>query len=619
MKKNIRKLLFTFLALSMIFTSMPGTVNAAGKGKVKSGQANVDQRLYPDVGLDDTDAVFVHPPFFNARVKVKLDKKGRIIYVKDDQTGKKSLRPNDPLKKYWKMVHGGLWNGGKVMYIGEYKGGAKTVFPKFTGKKLAQVKKMKFAKRTLVAEDGTVKKQVDIVAYAIKEAVINAIEGKKGKGFLKAEETLTPEAEVTKEDTKVSFKNTLPKGFKAELVSVVHGAQNSSDKAAAVKGVSLSKDGKTLTIPKGLEAGHYYVNIKDASNKYRSPDFDREGGFPPHYPFFVVKNSGKLTLDGDALKVEDDNMANVLKNIKDIKIKEKGCKDVLKKFEAVSLHHGFKTQDIKKFLGTEGVMNKDMNIFEKDVEYEIIIDVWGMGVNTFNYKSDKITEAQSVKASIRKYLDTFKTNVLADPAVATANNKEALENFNKEVNKAKDFLKKSEAEITKEEMEAMKKFPSCVNAKGEKKKGSLIEFAKKVLVDFQVMGERTEKTNAPKNPKLYPSITGENSVIEIKTSAQGLKKEGNRRLYLNYVTGAQYEDSSVDVTTSATPKYGKAELPVENYDVQEIKNKKGKTTGYKITVKKIPEGTVLLKPVVKLEVATITYFENGDLVFVKKK
>ena len=99
----------------------------------------------------------------------------------------------------------------------------------------------------------------------------------------------------------------------------------------------------------------------------------------------------------------------------------------------------------------------------------------------------------------------------------------------------------------------------------------------------------------------------------------GLKKEGNRRLYLNYVTGAQYEDSSVDVTTSATPKYGKAELPVENYDVQEIKNKKGKTTGYKITVKKIPEGTVLLKPVVKLEVATITYFENGDLVFVKKK
>ena len=114
--------------------------------------------------------------------------------------------------------------------------------------------------------------------------------------------------------------NTLPDDFELVLSGVVAGVYNSA--TGTVSGVSLDNTGTRLTIPTDLKAGHYYINIIDRSEKYRSPDFETRGGI--HYPYFVIKNKATLSYDNTAKKisVSDGNLENIFNNIHEINVKE---------------------------------------------------------------------------------------------------------------------------------------------------------------------------------------------------------------------------------------------------------------------------------------------------------
>ena len=109
-----------------------------------------------------------------------------------------------------------------------------------------------------------------------------------------------------------------------------------------------------------------------------------------------------------------------------------------------------------------------------------------------------------------------------------------------------------------------------------------------------------------------PPLTNAEIPLKIESKIAGLKKEGDKRLYLNYVTKEEY-GKNFDVIGSATPKYDKKTVPAESYTVTEDNGI------YTIQLKNVPEDAVIIKPVIKVQLAEMTFVENGDLVYVKEQ
>ena len=343
--------------------------------KILEGDANVDQGNYPLVDP------FIHPPFFNARVKVEITPEGKIVSVKDNKTGEQGLAPGTT-KEFWTNKNKSYWD---ALINAKF-------FDKFTGKTLEEVKQMKVNKgETDVVAGATANSK------AVKQAVINAIEGKPGKKFLSANETLKvtsspillSTATIT---TDVMLTNTLPSDFKLELSGVVAGVYNSA--TGTVLDASLDNAGTKLTIPTNLKPGHYYINIIDKSEKYRSPDFETRGGI--HYPYFVIKNEATLSYDETAKKisVSDDDLGNIFSNIHEINVKDKskigttvpGRGGQMVNYSGISIepvgHHGNVDENAKSFFNADGSINtayksRGKEIFESGKIYIIKLEVWG--------------------------------------------------------------------------------------------------------------------------------------------------------------------------------------------------------------------------------------------------
>ena len=144
------------------------------------------------------------------------------------------------------------------------------------------------------------------------------------------------------------------------------------------------------------------------------------------------------------------------------------------------------------------------------------------------------------------------------------------------------------------------------------KKSEIRKLAKKIVLDFKVVGEPTQKDL--KSGKKYTTVLPENGKIVIQCPITGLTNTAGaeKRLYLNAIKKEAY-DQITDANTGATPKYKKTELDSSLYTVEE-----GTDGQYTITVQNVPENIVILKPVAKVRIAEDTNAENGDLVFVKK-
>lgn len=339
------------------------------------GDANVDQGNYPLVDP------FIHPPFFNARVMVELDINGKIVSVKDNETGKKGLAPNAK-EEVWNMKNKSYWD--KLV--------KENFFDKFKGKTLDEVKAMQVDKGEVDVVTGATAN-----SKAVKQAVINAIEKREGKKFLDSNQTLKVTTSAillsnANTTTDVLLENTLPSDFELELVGVVEGVYNSA--TATVSDAVLDSRGTKLTIPTNLKAGHYYINIKDRSEKYRSPDFETGHGTPIHYPYFVIKNTNTLYFNDGKITVSNGDLENIFKNIHEIRVKDKSLigttvKDRSGKevpYSGTSIepvgHHGNINQNAKTFFNDDGSINSQFkirgkNIFESGKQYKIELEVWG--------------------------------------------------------------------------------------------------------------------------------------------------------------------------------------------------------------------------------------------------
>lgn len=361
------------------------------KATVLYGDANVDQQQYPLV------APFVHPPFYNVRVKVTLDKDGKIASVEDDNTATKGLAPgtaqeffNKKNKKFFDLL-------------------TADVYKKFVGKDRAGVEAMQMKSGEADAVSGATES-----GKALKQAVLNALDKKAGKKFLEKDQMLVAEAPVkTNEGWKIHFKNQLPNGFKVQLLSVNQGIYNGEKLLdAAAYSWKAEGDGFDLLLKDGnTPAGKYYVNIVDENNNYRSPDFESGHGATPKYPYFVIEKGANISYEHDKLNVPNNEFANFQQNIEEIEViewdttnnkpvmvKGRDGKEVPKAVEIEPVgHHGTKSNYAQiPLFNTDGTVNKSVTagrqpkpVFEEGKTYKIVVKTYGYGDTGFMYTAKK--------------------------------------------------------------------------------------------------------------------------------------------------------------------------------------------------------------------------------------
>ena len=134
----------------------------------------------------------------------------------------------------------------------------------------------------------------------------------------------------------IKFENTLPADYKVELKSVSYGNYNEAAQKQRnkVQGAVLSQDATTLTVPANIKAGHYYVNIVDANEKYQSPKIiftqsDKIGIYSytktPIYPHFVIKSNDSWTIhNAKIVPLEGSNLKDLVdmlnNNVREIEL-----------------------------------------------------------------------------------------------------------------------------------------------------------------------------------------------------------------------------------------------------------------------------------------------------------
>lgn len=335
------------------------------------GTANVDQQQYPIINP------FIHPPFYNARVRVEVGKDGKITKVSDDNTATKGWDPSKD-QASWDKKNKPFWD--ILLNSG--------LFEKFSGKTRSEVAAMKMEKGQADVVSGATE-----AGKAVHQAVLNALDQKEGKKFLTPKETLTSVKKSYSQGTKeILFANTLPKDFKVLLDSVSYGIYN---KEQVIKDVHLSEDGTKLIVPENLKPGHYFVNIMDQNKNYRSPDFESGHGVDRHYPLFIIANDGILDFKDGKLTVSKGRLEDIFQNIEEILVTPEGGKPI--EIEPIG-HHGIKGGYEKgKFFLSDGSVNPNAKtgktsnptpVFENGKTYEVELHVWGYEKPlTFTYQA----------------------------------------------------------------------------------------------------------------------------------------------------------------------------------------------------------------------------------------
>lgn len=240
---------------------------------------------------------------------------------------------------------------------------------------------------------------------------------------------------------------------------------------------------------------------------------------------------------------------------------------------------------------------------EKDVENPISLSDEATQDDETKAFEEKVAKA---KEELKKYLDSMDEESVDNPAIAYEG--QTKEDIKKAIARAKELL--ADESIDQAKLEEMEKIP--FKKVDGKKQGLFRDYTHKALVNFEVVGERTNKN--PHSNKAYVGLR--DNKIKIKSSFKGLKKSGeskNKFIKLNYVTEADYQAMKLDGVSAATPKYKKQELPQDDYIIREVED------GYEIEITKLPADAKFIKPVALVKFADGTYFENGDIVYVKNE
>ncbi len=351
------------------------------------GDANVDQRNYPST------APFIHPPFYNVKLIVEVDGSGVITAVRDNGTGAAgSVQEGN--EEFWA-------NKNKPYFDAAVNGG---LLDKFVGKTLEEVRAMDMTAGADAVSGAT------MVCAAAQEAVINALEGRAGRTFLPVEGSALPVENV--EGRVVTLENALPGDFDLKVLDIRWGVRNEEIVPAERYTVETADGRVIITFDDAAEmkAGYYYVNVTDASGKYRSPSF--EGGpAAAQAPYFIIDSSlsaGDIAFDGRAVTLASGSIADYLENIEHVLILAEGAEKPVE--QAVVGHHGtvgsFIALDENGVLNADGVVRarngSESPLFEAGTKYTVTVSAFGYPDLTFPYeKKDEAAEAAALLDAVR--------------------------------------------------------------------------------------------------------------------------------------------------------------------------------------------------------------------------
>ena len=362
----MKKLLTVALALCLALS-----LGAALADQTLEGDANVDQRNYPST------APFIHPPFYNVKLAVTVDDSGVITAVSDNGTGAAgSVQEGN--EEFWAKKN-------KPYYDAVVSAG---LLDKFVGKTLEEVRAMDMAAGGADAVSGAT-----MVSAAAQEAVVNALEGKAGKTFLPVEGCALPVESLDRGT--VILQNALPEDFDLQVLDIRWGVRNEEVIPADSYTVSIADGKVTITFaqPEAMKPGYYYVNVVDASGKYRSPSF--EGGpASAQAPYFIIDSGltdGDITFDGKGIVLASGSMADYLQNLRHVQILAEGA-DKATEQEIVG-HHGtvgnFIVLDENGVLNADGVVKardgSENPLFEAGKKYTVTVAAFCYPELVFSY------------------------------------------------------------------------------------------------------------------------------------------------------------------------------------------------------------------------------------------
>jgi len=362
----MKKLFAVMMALCLALSAC-----AALADQTLEGDANVDQRNYPST------VPFIHPPFYNVKLSVTVDDSGVITAVTDNGTGATgSVQEGN--EEFWA-------NKNKPFFDAAISGG---LLDKFVGKTLEEVRAMDMTSGGADAVSGAT-----MVSAAAQEAVVNALEGKAGKTFLPVEGCALPLESVN--GGTVVLRNALPEDFDLQVLDIRWGVRN-EEVIPADRYTVAAADGKvtiTFAQPETLKPGYYYVNVVDASGKYRSPSF--EGGpAAAQAPYFIIDSglaAGDITFDGKAIVLASGSMADYLQNIQHVQILANGAEKATE--QEIVGHHGtvgnFIALDENGVLNADGIVKardgSENPLFEAGKQYTVTVAAFGYPELVFSY------------------------------------------------------------------------------------------------------------------------------------------------------------------------------------------------------------------------------------------
>ena len=381
--KAFRSLFALALALCMLLTAA-----CALADQNLEGDANVDQRNYPST------APFIHPPFYNIRLSVEVDGNGVITAVKDNGTGGPgSVQEGN--EEFWAKKN-------KPYYDAALNAG---LLDSFVGKTRDEVEAMDMTSGGVDAVSGAT-----MVSAAAQEAVLNAFDGKAGKTFLEVEGSALPVEKI--EGGQVVQGDALPEDFDLQLLDIRWGVRNEEVVPADSYAVGIADGKVTISFrdDADLKPGYYYVNVVDASGKYRSPSF--EGGpAAAQAPYFIIDSgltAEDIAFDGKGIVLASGSMADFLENIQHVQILAEGAEKPVE--QEIVGHHGtvgrFIALDETGALNAEGVVKardgSESPLFEAGKQYTVTVAAFGYPELTFPFaREDEAAEAAALLEAVR--------------------------------------------------------------------------------------------------------------------------------------------------------------------------------------------------------------------------
>ncbi len=379
--KRLRSRLAILMVLCLMLTAA-----CALADRTLEGDANVDQRFYPST------TPFIHPPFYNVRLTVEVDDNGVITAVKDNGTGGPgSVQEGN--EEFWAKKT-------KPFFDAAVNGG---LLETFVGKTAEEVRAMDMTSGGADAVSGAT-----LVSAAAQEAVLNALEGKAGKTFLPNEGNVLPVEKA--EGGVVVLTNALPEDFDLQVLDIRWGVRNEEIVPADSYSVDIADGKVTITFKDAPKAGYYYVNVIDASGKYRSPSF--EGGpAAAQAPYFIIDSGltgSDIAFDGKGIVLASGSIADYLQNIQHVQILAEGAEKATE--QEIVGHHGtlgsFIALDENGGLNADGVVKardgSESPLFEEGRQYTVTVAAFGYPEISFPFiKTDDAAEAAALLEAVK--------------------------------------------------------------------------------------------------------------------------------------------------------------------------------------------------------------------------